>query len=74
MDRRTRLLQCESVTYPGLERVKFVLHYIVPKVRAEDVDLSEPTPERDRDEPDYDAPKPLTAMENFLQNDEHCVR
>ena len=28
----------------------------------------------DRDEPDYDAPKPLTPMENMLQNDEHHVR
>lgn len=29
---------------------------------------------RERDEPDYDAPRPLTAMENMQQNDEHHVR
>ncbi len=31
-------------------------------------------PSAERDEPDYDAPKPLTPMENYLQNDEHHVR
>jgi DNA-binding Lrp family transcriptional regulator len=28
----------------------------------------------ERDEPDYDAPRPLTAMENWQRNDEHNVR
>lgn len=68
--------ECSNVTYPGLAGAKIVLHYIVPKIRGEDVDLSEPAPERavERDEPDYDAPKPLTPSENYFQNDEHHVR
>jgi hypothetical protein len=31
-------------------------------------------PEPDDDEPDYAAPKPLTPLENYNQNDEHNVR
>jgi hypothetical protein len=30
--------------------------------------------EDEDEEPDYDAPKPLSAMENFLRNDEHNVQ
>ena len=30
-------------------------------------------PEPDDDEPDYYAPKPLTPLENYNQNDEHNV-
>lgn len=37
------------------------------------IDLSDPEP-AERDEPDYDAPRPLTALENYQQNDEHHVR
>lgn len=33
-------------------------------------DDSDP-PERDDDEPNYDAPKPLTPLENHQRNDEH---
>lgn len=36
--------------------------------------LHPPAPvRRDRDEPDYDAPRPLTALENWQRNDEHNV-
>lgn len=40
---------------------------------ARDTKPEDPDPfdKSDDDEPDYDAPKPLTALENHLRNDEH---
>ncbi len=41
-----------------------------------DADALAPEVEKEieRDEPDYNAPKPLTPSENYFQNDEHQVR
>lgn len=61
--------ESNTITYPGLTGVKVVLHYIEPVRQSEVVQL-EPA----RDEPDYDTPRPLTPLENHLQNDEHNVR
>lgn len=64
-----------NITFPGLEGVKIVLHYVEPKKDAHSpfIDIGEPVAAKpDRDEPDY-APKPLTPMENSLRNDEHRV-
>lgn len=74
-----------TVTYPGLEGVNVVIHYVVrTKIPADVVDLGdEPVVAAKEDEggdedfdrePDYDAPKPLTPTENYFQNDEHHVR
>lgn len=67
----------ESTNVAGLEGVKVVLHYVEPRIKEAlpTVDLSDDAedPARERDEPDYDAPKPLTPMENTLRNDEHFV-
>lgn len=40
-----------------------------------EADALAPEPEEEVErEPDYDAPRPLTPLENYLQNDEHHVR
>ena len=42
----------------------------------DDIPMPEPPHCRhcpEEDEPDYDAPKPLTPLENWQQNDEHHV-
>ncbi len=47
---------------------------LAPDFCSECREHCEAVDENEDPEPNYDAPKPLTPMENFLRNDEHNVK